>query len=240
MRRLPEHEERIVSEVTRRIGSLLFFFERRILMAVGAAQASVDRLVAVAEQAGEELLELKEEVDKLQAAGVDVTAAKAAADRLEATIATVKSEAAEIPLSGDQESRADAAALAAVPEGSTILRSETDAQGSAMEVHVAYPDGTQVTVKLDADFNVTEIVPGDDDTTANPNTGGGGNTVDPGTGAVVGPDGSPVDPDPAAPVVGGADGPQNPNANPGTPDVGNTDASGTTENTGNAGETATQ
>ena len=47
-----------------------------------------------------------------------------------------------------------AAALAAVP-GGTIIRVETDSAGSPYEAHMTKADGTQVTVKVDANFKVT-------------------------------------------------------------------------------------
>ena len=52
-----------------------------------------------------------------------------------------------------------AAALAAVP-GATVIRVETDSEGSAYEAHLTKSDGTQVTVKVDAGFKVTETAEG--------------------------------------------------------------------------------
>jgi uncharacterized membrane protein YkoI len=49
-----------------------------------------------------------------------------------------------------------AAALAAVP-GGTIQRVENDAEGATYEAHMTKADGSHVTVKLDASFNVTSI-----------------------------------------------------------------------------------
>jgi uncharacterized membrane protein YkoI len=65
----------------------------------------------------------------------------------------------ETPLTGDDLSKATAAAQAAVP-GATIERAETDAEGAAFEVHVTKADGSEATVKLDASFNVTSIEDG--------------------------------------------------------------------------------
>lgn len=59
----------------------------------------------------------------------------------------------EVLLTGDQASKATAAALAAVP-GATIDRVETDAEGAAYEAHMTKADGSHVTVKFDANFNV--------------------------------------------------------------------------------------
>jgi len=60
----------------------------------------------------------------------------------------------ETLLTGDAKTKAEAAATAAVPDG-TIERSETDAEGAAYEVHMTKSDGSEVTVKLDSSFNVT-------------------------------------------------------------------------------------
>jgi uncharacterized membrane protein YkoI len=65
----------------------------------------------------------------------------------------------ETVLTGDELAKADAAAEAAVP-GATAQRAETDAEGATYEVHMTKADGSLVTVKLDADFNVTSTVDG--------------------------------------------------------------------------------
>jgi hypothetical protein len=57
-------------------------------------------------------------------------------------------------LTGDTAEKARAAALAAVP-GGTIQRVETDAEGATYEAHMTKSDGSQVTVKMDANFKVT-------------------------------------------------------------------------------------
>jgi hypothetical protein len=62
-------------------------------------------------------------------------------------------------LTGDQATRATAAAQAAVPDG-TIERVETDAEGAAFEAHVVKADGSHVTVKLNSDFSVASIETG--------------------------------------------------------------------------------
>lgn len=62
----------------------------------------------------------------------------------------------ETPLTGDDLSKATAAAQAAVP-GATIDRAETDAEGATYEVHVTKAGGSESTVKLDASFNVTSV-----------------------------------------------------------------------------------
>ena len=60
----------------------------------------------------------------------------------------------ETELTGDDLAKATAAAQAAVPDG-TIVRVETDADGATYEVHMTKADGTEVTVKMDANFMVT-------------------------------------------------------------------------------------
>ena len=65
----------------------------------------------------------------------------------------------ETVLTGDDLTKATAAAQAAVP-GATVRRAETDAEGAAYEVHMTKADGSIVTVKLDSNFNVTETLDG--------------------------------------------------------------------------------
>jgi hypothetical protein len=62
----------------------------------------------------------------------------------------------EQPLTGDTKTKAEAAAKAAVPDA-TVMRSETDAEGAAYEVHMQKSDGSCVTVKEDKDFKVTSV-----------------------------------------------------------------------------------
>jgi hypothetical protein len=68
--------------------------------------------------------------------------------------ATLKNGPGETLLTGTTAEKVKAAALAAVP-GGTIIRVETDSEGSPYEAHVTKSDGTQVTVKIDASFKVT-------------------------------------------------------------------------------------
>ena len=65
----------------------------------------------------------------------------------------------ETLLTGEAAEKTTAAALAEVP-GGTVLRVENDSDGSPYEAHVRKEDGSRVTVKLDADFNVTEVEEG--------------------------------------------------------------------------------
>jgi uncharacterized membrane protein YkoI len=62
----------------------------------------------------------------------------------------------ETILTGDTATKVKAAAAAAVP-GGAIERAETDAEGSKYEVHMTKADGTEVTVKVDANFKVTTV-----------------------------------------------------------------------------------
>ena len=45
-------------------------------------------------------------------------------------------------------------------DNATVVRAETDAEGAAYEVHMSRSDGTEITVKLDSSFTVTETVTG--------------------------------------------------------------------------------
>ena len=65
----------------------------------------------------------------------------------------------EALLTGDTADKVRAAALAAVP-GGTVQRVENDAEGSPYEAHMTKADGTEVTVKVDANFTVTSIETG--------------------------------------------------------------------------------
>jgi len=62
-------------------------------------------------------------------------------------------------LTGDTADKVSAAAKEAVPDA-TIDRVETDAEGSPYEAHMTKADGSQVTVKVDADFNVSGVETG--------------------------------------------------------------------------------
>jgi hypothetical protein len=62
-------------------------------------------------------------------------------------------------LTGDDATKAKAAAEAAVP-GGTVERVETDAEGAAFEAHVTKSDGSHVTVKMDSSFKVTSTEDG--------------------------------------------------------------------------------
>jgi hypothetical protein len=68
--------------------------------------------------------------------------------------ATVAHGPGETLLTGSDAAKAKAAALGAVP-GGTVIRVESDSAGATYEAHVSKADGSVVTVKLDASFNVT-------------------------------------------------------------------------------------
>jgi hypothetical protein len=65
----------------------------------------------------------------------------------------------ETLLTDGTANQVEAAALDAVP-GATVIRVETDSEGSAYEAHLQQDDGSIVTVKVDKDFNVTSTVSG--------------------------------------------------------------------------------
>ncbi|MGH2597468.1 MAG: PepSY domain-containing protein [Actinomycetota bacterium] len=65
----------------------------------------------------------------------------------------------ETLLTGTTADKVEAAALDAVP-GGTIIRVETDSDGSPYEAHVEKADGSDVTVKVDASFTVTDTIDG--------------------------------------------------------------------------------
>jgi hypothetical protein len=65
----------------------------------------------------------------------------------------------ETLLTGTTADKVEAAALDAVP-GGTVIRVETDSEGSPYEAHVRKADGSMVTVKVDKDFKVTSTESG--------------------------------------------------------------------------------
>jgi hypothetical protein len=68
--------------------------------------------------------------------------------------ATVAHGPNETLLTGAAADKVTAAAQATVP-GGTIVRVESDSGGAAYEAHIERSDGSYVTVKLDASYNVT-------------------------------------------------------------------------------------
>ena len=82
------------------------------------------------------------------------TSATASAANGSTDPATVNHGPGETLLTDGTANKVKAAALAAVP-GGTIIRVETDSEGSPYEAHVRKADGSIVTVKIDKDFKVT-------------------------------------------------------------------------------------
>jgi hypothetical protein len=62
-------------------------------------------------------------------------------------------------LTGDTAQKVKDAALKKVP-GATVLRVETDAEGSPYEAHLRKSDGSEVTAKVNKDFEVTKVEQG--------------------------------------------------------------------------------
>lgn len=60
----------------------------------------------------------------------------------------------EEAVSSDVAAKLTAAAQAKYP-GATVIRAETDGDGAAFEVHLKKADGSVVTVKFDASYNIT-------------------------------------------------------------------------------------
>jgi hypothetical protein len=65
----------------------------------------------------------------------------------------------ETLLTGTEADQVTAAAKAAIPDG-TIIRVETDNEGSAFEAHVKKADGTIVTLKFDSSYKLTDTIDG--------------------------------------------------------------------------------
>jgi hypothetical protein len=65
----------------------------------------------------------------------------------------------ETLLTDGTASKVREAALAKVP-GATVLRVETDSQGSPYEAHLQKSDGSQVTVKVNKQFQATDVQSG--------------------------------------------------------------------------------
>ncbi len=65
----------------------------------------------------------------------------------------------ETVLTGETASKVKAAALDKV-SGATVLRVETDSEGSPYEAHLRKSDGSEVTVKVNKQFEVTGVETG--------------------------------------------------------------------------------
>src|SRR5205807_1874701 len=73
--------------------------------------------------------------------------------------ATLSHGPGETLLTDGNATKVKQAALTKVP-GATVLRVETDAQGSPYEAHLRKSDGSEVTVKVDKQFNATAVQSG--------------------------------------------------------------------------------
>ena len=73
--------------------------------------------------------------------------------------ATLSHGPGETLLTDGTASKVRAAALAKVP-GATVLRVETDSEGSPYEAHLQKSDGSQVTVKVNKQFQATDVQSG--------------------------------------------------------------------------------
>src|SRR4051794_7019315 len=62
-------------------------------------------------------------------------------------------------LTGDTAAKVKAAALKKVP-GASVIRVETDAEGSPYEAHLRKSDGSEVTAKVNKAFEVTKVEQG--------------------------------------------------------------------------------
>lgn len=70
--------------------------------------------------------------------------------------ATLSHGPGETLLTDGTASKVKQAALDKVP-GATVIRVETDSDGSPYEAHLRKSDGTEVTVKVDKDYNATGV-----------------------------------------------------------------------------------
>ena len=111
-------------------------------IAIGAAAVAVAGIMATASPV----------TTSLTAADPSPTAT---ADAQQNDQGTGRGHAGETPLTGDDATKATAAAEAKVP-GGTVIRVETDADG-VYEAHVRKSDGTEVVVKMDKKFAVTSV-----------------------------------------------------------------------------------
>ena len=70
--------------------------------------------------------------------------------------ATLKHGPGETLLTDGTATKVKQAALDKVP-GATVLRVETDSEGSPYEAHLQRSDGTQVTIKVNKQFEATDV-----------------------------------------------------------------------------------
>ncbi|MDQ1483727.1 MAG: hypothetical protein QOF35_1803 [Actinomycetota bacterium] len=101
------------------------------------------------------------------AGGYLAATSSASADNATSTVSTPNAASqgdrggrpGENALTGTNAATARAAALKAVP-GGTVVRLETDVDGSIYEAHMTKADGSRVTVKFDKNFKVASVEDG--------------------------------------------------------------------------------
>jgi hypothetical protein len=91
--------------------------------------------------------------------GVATQGSAAAPSRPPADPATMSHGPGETLLTDGTADKVKQAALDKVP-GATVIRIETDSEGSPYEAHLRKSDGTEVTVKVDKDYNATDVQSG--------------------------------------------------------------------------------
>ena len=91
--------------------------------------------------------------------GVAAQGSAAAPARPPADPATMSHGPGETLLTDGTADKVKQAALDKVP-GATVIRVETDSEGSPYEAHLRKSDGTEVTVKVDKDYNTTDVQSG--------------------------------------------------------------------------------
>jgi hypothetical protein len=91
--------------------------------------------------------------------GVATQGSAAAPSRPPADPATMSHGPGETLLTDGTADKVKQAALDKVP-GATVIRVETDSEGSPYVAHLRKSDGTEVTVKVDKDYNATDVQSG--------------------------------------------------------------------------------
>ena len=91
--------------------------------------------------------------------GIAAQGSAAAPSRPPTDPATMSHGPGETLLTDGTADKVKQAALDKVP-GATVIRVETDNEGSPYEAHLQKSDGSEVTVKVDKQFNVTSVETG--------------------------------------------------------------------------------
>ena len=95
----------------------------------------------------------------IAAQGSTAQGSAAAPSRPPTDPATMSHGPGETLLTDGTADKVKQAALDKVP-GATVIRVETDNEGSPYEAHLRKSDGTEVTVKVDKDYNATAVQSG--------------------------------------------------------------------------------